>query len=340
MLKKIKQNLLRAAKNAGAFERLQTSSWRQQRLLILGYHGISLRDEHCWNNHLFAPPSFLRRRFEIIKRLECSVLPLGEAASRLFAGTLPPNSVVITFDDGLFDFYKCAVPLLQEFDFPATVFLSTFYCEYERPVFDPALDYLLWKASDKILPLEPLIGQSQTFDLGKTEIRRCAGAEIKRHAAENGASAAQKDLLLAKMCDLLDLDYEEFCRSRVLQLMNRAEVESAARAGFDVQLHTHRHRVPFDETLFAREINDNRRIIESLTNRPTAHFCYPSGVYDNRFPPWLQAAKVELATTGDTALATAQTDPFLLPRLIDTVPLSEIEFAGWLAGFSQFLPQR
>jgi hypothetical protein len=33
-------------------------------------------------------------------------------------------------------------------------------------------------------------------------------------------------------------------------------------------------------------------------------------------------------------------DPFLLPRLIDTVNTSALEFESWLTGASQFLPRR
>ena len=50
-------------------------------------------------------------------------------------------------------------------------------------------------------------------------------------------------------------------------LMNPQEISEIAKDGVDVQLHTHRHRTPDDEALFQREIEDNRRGIESLTGR-------------------------------------------------------------------------
>ena len=40
---------------------------------------------------------------------------------------LKPNSVIITFDDGFFDNYVYAFPLLKKYNIPATIFLATKY---------------------------------------------------------------------------------------------------------------------------------------------------------------------------------------------------------------------
>ncbi|MBA3601367.1 MAG: hypothetical protein H0W45_09050, partial [Acidobacteria bacterium] len=88
MLKTIKQNLLKSAKTLGLFDLSSQSKWRQSKLLILAYHGVSLEDEHLWNSSLFVPPDFLRRRFEIIKQHGCTVLPLTEAIERLYDKSL------------------------------------------------------------------------------------------------------------------------------------------------------------------------------------------------------------------------------------------------------------
>ncbi len=118
MLKMTKQNFLKSAKALKLFDLSSKSSWRQNRLLILAYHGISLEDEHLWNPELFIPPDFLRRRFELIRQHNCTVLPLNEAIDCLYNKTLPKKAVVITFDDGNYDFYQQAFPIIKEFNFP------------------------------------------------------------------------------------------------------------------------------------------------------------------------------------------------------------------------------
>ena len=285
-------------------------------------------------------PRQLRQRFELIRRKGCTVLPLSDAIERLYNGTLPKKAVSITFDDGLFNFYKVAVPLLKEFGFHATLYATTFYVEYNKPVFGVATDYLLWKGRSKKLDCSSLIDLDEVFDLSIEGERKRAHSLINEYVVRSNLSAQQKNGLLEELCSALGIDFGEFCDSRLLQLMTPDELRAIARSGVDVELHTHRHRAPLDEELFGREINDNRRVIERATFRRPAHFCYPSGEYDSRYLPWLEMADVISATTCESALAEKRSHRFLLPRLIDTCSLSQLEFEGWLDGVSHFLPQR
>src|SRR5690348_15645139 len=110
MLKTIKQATLGTLKTSGLFRICENSPWRQRRLLILAYHGVSIADEHGWNGSLYIRPDLFRARLQLIKNSGCTVLLLAEALERLRAGELPPKSVSITFDDGTYDFYQQAYP--------------------------------------------------------------------------------------------------------------------------------------------------------------------------------------------------------------------------------------
>src|ERR1700745_1226536 len=112
MLRTAKLATLNLLRGSGIFRLVANSNWRQQRLLILCYHGTSLEDEHLWRPTLYIDPRKLEQRFELLKKGHFSVLPLGEGFQGLRAGTLPPRSVALTFDDGFFDFFRQAFPLL------------------------------------------------------------------------------------------------------------------------------------------------------------------------------------------------------------------------------------
>lgn len=343
MLKSIKQRTLSAANSAGVLSLARGSAWRGRRLLILGYHGVSTDDEHEWDSELYIPPSLLRERFDTLRAGGYRVLPLADAIRQLYDGSLPSRAVSITFDDGAYDFLVRALPILEDFGYPATVYLTTYYSRFQRPVFNTMLRYLLWKARDRALRTSGLTGDSAVLPLASREDREAAFDALARACIAQRMSGSDKDGVLATVAERLDIDYFDLIRRRFLHLMAPDEVARLPRKLVDVQLHTHRHRVPADAAGFEREIADNRREIAAMTGlgaHHTAHFCYPSGVTHPSFPGWLRQLGVTSATTCFPGIASTKSDPLLLPRLIDTMNVSRLEFEGWLSGASAFLPRR
>ena len=340
MLREIKLATLRLLKSGGIFQLVANSRWRQQRLLILCYHGISLDDEHLWRPGLYMEPSILEQRLEILKRGNYAVLPLGESLERLRAGTLPPRSVVITFDDGTFDFYKQAFPLLKRYGFPVTVYQTTYYTDFERPVFNVIASYMLWKRRGESVADGKEIGLPGPMDLRTEAARHKIVMGLLSRANQEGMSGEQKDELCAGLAKLLGIDYEALVATRMLQLMNAREVREVASSGVDIQLHTHRHRTPQNEARFRREIQDNRARILALASKSPSHFCYPSGVYRRMYFPWLEQEQVVSATTCDSGLVTRDSEMLLIPRFVDTQKKTAIDFESWLSGVGDLLAVR
>jgi peptidoglycan/xylan/chitin deacetylase (PgdA/CDA1 family) len=337
MLKQLKLLTLQAAETLALSSLLARSAWRRNRLLILCYHGVSLEDEHLWNPSLYVSPGLLRDRLSLLRRAGCTVLPLAEALRRLYEGSLPARSVALTFDDGTYDFYRQAFPILSEFQFPATLYLTTSYCEYNRPVFDLMCSYLLWRGRGRSLALPQVLPAPLHLDAaGRTQAERA----LKAHVRRQSCSEPEKDALLASLAEALAIDYAELCRQRLLHLVNLAEARELAAGGIDLQLHTHNHRISLRQERFTREIAQNRACIEQVSGGALRHFCYPSGYCRPEFLPWLRAAGIDSATTCEPGLATAKTDPLLLPRLVDSSALSWTEFGGWVSGVAAWLPRR
>lgn len=338
MLSRSKLWALRMAAASGASRLLRDSSWRQQRLLILCYHGVERYDEHEWDPSLYISAERLRRRMQLVLEERCNVLPLAEAATRLQSGTLPPRAVTLTFDDGYHDFYSVAFPIIQSFNFPVTLYLTTYYVEYNRPVFPLMCSYLLWKGRQQqrlhwpeVLP-HPFVLDAAGREAASGAIRECA--------LSSKLSGREKDVLLSQLAQRLGIDYEELCARRVLHLITPAEARTLAASGLDLEYHTHRHIAYRDRERMSAELDDNRRRLETYSSVPPRHFCYPRGFYLPEHLEILAAYGVRSATTCLGGLCTAHTHPLALPRFLDNMAVSELEFRSWLAGTAALRPQR
>ena len=340
-LKAAKLWVLTRAERAGVFRAVRDSRWRKSRLLILAYHGISLSDEHEWSPELYIPGEALRARFELIRDDGYQVLPLREAVARLQGGSLPPRAVAITFDDGTRDFFEAGVPLLKEFGFPATVYVTTYYADKKAPVFRMACRYLLWTGRGHRRPGDGLTPNAEPLDLHTLDQRDAAMVAIEaRLAGIENSGIAEEMATLRLLADRVGADFDRFLADRRQQLMSPDEIRSLPPELVEVQLHTHRHRVPLRKASFDREVEDNRRALSSY--RPGEvldSFCYPSGVTDASFLPWLNQLSVRTAVTCEAGLATADTDPLLLPRLVDSTRITRLEFESWLSGVGSLLPR-
>lgn len=337
--KSVKLWMLRQAKRAGMFQAIRDSQWRSKRLLILAYHGISLFDEHKWSPELYMRTDALRGRFEMLRAGGYNVLPLREAISRLQSESLPPRSVALTFDDGMVDFKDGALPLLREFGYPATVYVTTYYAQKKAPIFKISCRYMLWAGQGMTIDGSDLTLSGAPIALDTEDQRHSALLDIEERLATMSHGVEDELSTLRRLAGRVHVDFDRFLAERRLQVMSPSEISSLPSDLVEVQLHTHRHRVPLKESSFQRELDDNRRALQAcLPNATLDGFCYPSGVTDPRFLPWLRQQGIRSGLTCEPGLASPNSDPLLLPRLVDTSVLTRLEFESWLAGAGALLP--
>lgn len=89
-------------------------------LRILFYHRVSSE-----RDPLAVSPRNFRDQMACLADSEFTVLDLTAALELLQAGTLPPHSLALTFDDGYRDVLDHAVPVLDRHGFTATDFIVT-----------------------------------------------------------------------------------------------------------------------------------------------------------------------------------------------------------------------
>jgi peptidoglycan/xylan/chitin deacetylase (PgdA/CDA1 family) len=335
VLSRLRQTSFALSKRAGLTGVVGGTQWRQERLLILCYHGVSIDDEHEWDPGLYVSAATLARRLAILRETGCTVLDLDDAVTRLYAGDLPPRAVALTFDDGYQDFARRAYPLLREFGYPATVYVPTQRVVENFPIPHLLLGYALWKRRDR------------TFDGHDLRDPRARAAVARRLLARlrgEGLGPAGKDQIAREVIARLGLEYDALFEAGILRLMTADQLRAlgADRTGPRIafELHTHAHKTPEDPEQFRREVFENRRRLEAVTGVPARHFCYPSGVYRPSYPAVLAAEGVRSATTCDPDIASRDSHPLLLPRFVDTNLVGDVEFEAWVTGAACWLPRR
>ena len=199
------------------------------------------------------------------------------------------------------------------------------------PVFTVTLSYLFWRTKVGSVTLPRGLG---TFRL-RTESDR-----VEAVAQEFGNSLPPVDRLkfLKEMAEALDVSFDEIEQQKLFQVVNECQLRQLADAGVDIQLHSHRHQWPLDDRQeVEREIVENRKFLQRTVSHPLDHFCYPSGFYAEQQAEWLSELGVRSATTIKPGLNYVDTPRFILRRLVDGHPVSDIEFEAEVTGFMEIV---
>jgi peptidoglycan/xylan/chitin deacetylase (PgdA/CDA1 family) len=91
------------------------------RLQIWMYHSIC---ENPYDPHAIPPEIFLSQ-MQFLQDRKKQVITLEQALVRIMTKATLLGCVVLTFDDGYLDFYSNALPILERFQYPATLFIPT-----------------------------------------------------------------------------------------------------------------------------------------------------------------------------------------------------------------------
>ena len=114
--------------------------------------------------------------------------------------------------------------------------------------------------------------------------------------------------------------------------MTPEEIQAlASRAGHAIGAHTARHLMLPRQSLDVqrREIDESRRTLEALLDRPVRSFAYPFGAFSDETVRVVRDSSFDLAVTCEDTLVSSGADPMRLPRL-DAASRSVGDFAEWL----------
>ncbi|PLK26331.1 polysaccharide deacetylase family protein [Novosphingobium sp. TH158] len=334
----MKRALIRTAYRIGKLAGLFALARRitRRRLRILCYHGFTLDDEAAFRPSLFISGETFARRMRTIARKGYPVISLDEASRLLEQDAIDRAPVVITIDDGFHSTHAVARPVLEKHGFPATLYLTSYYFQQGRPIFQLAIAYICWKSPLTEADLSGL-GLDEGDALGRVLLDGEMRGELAKQlfvAACATFDSPGRIAFARRLAERLQVDYEAIIASRKLSLVSPEELRELADSGMAIELHTHRHLLPEELDAGLREIADNRAVIEPVTSKPAQHFCYPSGIWSAARFPALRMSGVKTATTCEPGLARHGADMLALPRVLDDSRVSQIEFEAELSGVS------
>lgn len=234
--------------------------------------------------HRFGEPGESRKtdvttfsgQLEILKR-HFAPRRLCDVVTRLEAGqALEPNTVVVTIDDGYADFAEYAVPLLLNYEIPATVYVVSDFIGQKVWLWFDALRWIIDRADATM----------HRITLGSRTHVTSLNSEMDRHSLW---------LLVADHCLALSplelwTTIEHIQRELHVALPGTPHPDYAAMTwdqlrSFDPQLieigaHTRTHAIlsRCSGELQRQEIDDCKRAIEEETGRAAEAFCYPNGM--------------------------------------------------------------
>src|SRR5262245_6029253 len=122
----------------------RTAQWIRNRFVwgavILLYHRVS--ELPTDPQLLCVTPAHFAEHLEILRK-EYKPIGLRELSHAYQQEKLPRRAVVVTFDDGYFDNLANAKPLLEHYNIPATLFVTTGYTQRQREFWSDELERLL-----------------------------------------------------------------------------------------------------------------------------------------------------------------------------------------------------
>ena len=298
--------------------------------LILMYHRIALDDIDPWQ--LCVSPQNFAAQMEVLRDRR-QPIRLTELTRELEEGRCPRGAVVVTFDDGYRDNLLEALPVLEAFDVPATVFCTAGVVGREEPFWWDRLAGLLLGPQSLPPALHLDMGGNHRFIELQVAARYDAAdraADQRRQNDEAPTSARLafyrevwgwlRPLAESDRAPVLDqiARWSTAAGADVPRPLSREQAQTlAASPLIEIGAHSVTHAALSTLTPSAQraEIVQSKVQLEALVGRPVLSFAYPFGDQGSDTAALVREAGFRSSCTTEAAAVRARTDPFQLPRI-------------------------
>jgi len=296
----------------GAWLRLRPG---RDRPWILSYHHIA---PGPFESHLRC----LARRYHLASLDACCAYLAG-------AASLPPNSVVLTFDDGYEQLYHELYPLLEKYDAPATLFVPTTPIDSREPLWFNRVKTFVRTTAAASLKL----GEKE-FPVGGDRER--AYVAVMRHLNEH--SPPVRDQMIDQLLNGAELPADWMRRYRPLTWEQVRAMQGLVTIGGHTRTHPYLSRLSRSEA--EDEILGSKARLEDMLGIEVRHFAYPFGSPDSFTEETVEILKAAGLVSGLTTRRGAcrvRDAPYALRRILFDGSVGGRVVAARLSGLWLFM---
>ncbi len=330
--KKIINLALYAAMKIGVFDAARRVS--PSVLTVLNYHrvdDISRSGFDTFIPNVSVSPEGFARQMDYVKRYYNVITCENLNAFRTGKQDLPPYPMLITFDDGYYDNYSNAYPILKARDLPAVIFLTTDYIGNDVPFYWDYIAYCFYHTQKTSAEL-PLLGfVSWTNVSGRNTIASRWINVIKQLPNHD------KKRIVSELAAILAVEVPDDAFSNLHATWD--QIREMNQNGIEMGAHTAGHpiltRISLSEV--ENELLRSKQKIEAEIGKPIVSFAYPNGGVGDFSPDVVSLVKktgFELAFTlvdGTTRYKDVRNNPLTIRRILLRTPDVLPRFAAKLS---------
>ena len=298
---------------------------KDHKAVILLYHQIVDRNteeyifkSHAVHHHLRsfkAEMRILKKWFDVVS-LDSIIdhIKEGKQFSR--------PTTAITFDDGYRDNYTLAYPVMREFRFPATIYLTTGLINTNKRTWVDTIEYALLKTKEKSVSIPELFGD-QTISIATKKELEAANSDIGE--AMKKVSESEKLRLINELYNRLGVEKkpeEEDCKPRMLSW---DEIKEMKKNHISFGSHTNNHpvltKIPIDKA--KEEILSSTMLLKEKVGE-ARHFAFPNGThkdFNEELNNYCKEIGLESIATAEYGIVDLDSNPHYMGRFIPQVPI-------------------
>jgi len=312
--------------------------------LIIGWHGVSLEDEHDYFHTLFISPTQLERRLKFLSKV-MSIVSLEEALRQKESGSIAPSQVVLTFDDGYYNYKQAALPVLRQYNAASVNYVVSARMLDGRSKPNLVIRDCVYRTLKQQLDVEELVavqsrGEEKVSPLSLDGAKNRKKVEKFLLGRLEEIPESEQDCFVGRVGRVLDMDVDELHKRRFWTSMSPSEVHELVHSSdkVSIQLHSHQHKNSVElGGRLSEDLRQCRAAIEKASGKTASDFCYPTGFWAKSTWPSLAENKIRSAVTTRRGPNFVETHNYSLRRVMDGGANSQLEFEFEVSGIKWLL---